>query len=168
MGGHDINLRLLAGSGVILLGRLAGARGTVIELGLDIQENVRKSDEFTTKVTKNIDEAISKAGIDAPQEETSFDSDQVTKLDRPSYDTLDLKSEGINTIIWAIEFDPDRSWVDLPVFDDQGRAMHERGVTEQPGLYFLGLHFQHTAKSDLFFGIGEDAEYIADSIETRY
>ena len=166
-GGHTINLRLLAKNGVVLLGRLVGARGTLVEIASDLLENVTKSDEFAAKVTKAVDESIRKDGFDAPEDHILADEKPVSQLNLPTYKELDLKSEGISTIIWAIGFKPDHSWVDFPVFDDQGYAVHQRGVTSWPGLYFLGLHFQHKAKSDLLFGIGEDAEYIADSIEAR-
>jgi putative flavoprotein involved in K+ transport len=52
----------------------------------------------------------------------------------------------------------------LPVFDEFGRPIQQRGVTQWPGLYFLGLHWMHTFKSGLFSGFGDDAEYLAEHI----
>ena len=44
----------------------------------------------------------------------------------------------VGAVIWATGFRVDHSFVDVPVFDE-GRLVHRRGVTDSPGLYFLGL-----------------------------
>ena len=68
------------------------------------------------------------------------------------------------SVIWATGFVVDHSWIDAPVFDDNGRAIHQRGVTESPGLYFLGLSWQHTRGSALLGWVKDDAQYIAEQI----
>jgi putative flavoprotein involved in K+ transport len=68
-------------------------------------------------------------------------------------------------IVWATGFRVDHSWIDAPVFDHAGRVVHERGVTAAPGLYFLGLTWQHTRGSALLGWVKDDAEYIAERIE---
>jgi putative flavoprotein involved in K+ transport len=73
-------------------------------------------------------------------------------------DSLNLARENINTIIWATGYGYDFDWVKVPVFDERGRPAQQRGVTQRPGLYFLGLHWMHTFKSGLFSG----AEYLAE------
>jgi putative flavoprotein involved in K+ transport len=66
-------------------------------------------------------------------------------------------------IVWATGFKPDYSWIDLPVFADSGYPRHVRGVVaEAPGLYFLGLRFQHRLTSALLGGVGADAEYAVE------
>jgi putative flavoprotein involved in K+ transport len=69
------------------------------------------------------------------------------------------------SIIWATGFGVDHSWIDVPVFDEKGRVIHRRGVTDSPGLYFLGLSWQHTRGSALLGWVAEDAEYIAQRID---
>jgi putative flavoprotein involved in K+ transport len=69
-----------------------------------------------------------------------------------------------STVVWATGFGLDHSWIDAPVFDPDGRLVHERGVTPVPGLYFLGLPWQHTRGSALLGWVGEDAEYLARRI----
>lgn len=54
-----------------------------------------------------------------------------------------------------------------PVFDDDGRPVHQRGVTKVPGLYFLGLMWQYKLKSAFIWGVGEDADYLAEQIVAR-
>lgn len=67
----------------------------------------------------------------------------------------------VSTIIWATGFRPDFSWVQAPVFDERGVPIHKRGVTAVPGLYFLGLRWQHTQGSALLGGVGKDAAFLA-------
>jgi putative flavoprotein involved in K+ transport len=73
---------------------------------------------------------------------------------------------GVAAVIWATGFRVDHSWIDLPVFDEEGRLMHRRGVTQSPGLYFLGLSWQHTRGSALLGWVKDDAEYIAQQINS--
>ena len=69
-------------------------------------------------------------------------------------------------VIWATGFRNDHSWIEAPIFDDRNRVVHRRGVTVSPGLYFLGLTWQHTRGSALIGWVGDDAAYIADQINT--
>jgi putative flavoprotein involved in K+ transport len=71
-------------------------------------------------------------------------------------------------VVWCTGFRTDFGWIDLPVFADDGRPMHYRGVVDsEPGLYFLGLVFQYSLSSDVLPGIGRDAGYIAKHIASR-
>jgi putative flavoprotein involved in K+ transport len=77
---------------------------------------------------------------------------------------LDLKTLGITSVIWATGYKFDFSLVKLPILDEDGFPLQKRGVTEYPGLYFVGLPFLHTVKSGLLAGVGDDAAYIASVI----
>jgi putative flavoprotein involved in K+ transport len=70
----------------------------------------------------------------------------------------------VEAVIWATGYRPDYSWIDLPIFDEKGRLRHRRGVTDVPGLYFLGLTWQHTRGSALIGSIDDDAEFISRGI----
>jgi putative flavoprotein involved in K+ transport len=70
-------------------------------------------------------------------------------------------------VIWATGFSVDHSWIDVPIFDADGRVVHQRGVTESPGLYFLGLSWLHTRGSALIGWVKDDAEHIAHLISER-
>lgn len=70
----------------------------------------------------------------------------------------------VSTIVWATGFRPDFGWVQVPVFDGHGAPIHQRGVTAAPGLYFLGLRWQHTQGSGLLGGVGRDAAFLAAKI----
>ena len=73
----------------------------------------------------------------------------------------------VDAVIWATGYRPDYSWVHVPVFDEPGRLRHRRGVTDVPGLYFLGLTWQHTRGSALIGWVEDDAEFIAQQIAER-
>ena len=70
----------------------------------------------------------------------------------------------VDAVLWATGYRPDYSWIKLPSFDQEGRLRHRRGVTDVPGLYFLGLTWQHTRGSALIGWVKDDAEYIAERI----
>jgi len=67
-------------------------------------------------------------------------------------------------VIWSTGFRPDYSWIHVPGVLTDGTVAHRRGVTEVPGLYFLGLSWQHTRGSALLGFVGDDAAYLADRI----
>jgi putative flavoprotein involved in K+ transport len=72
------------------------------------------------------------------------------------------------TVIWCTGFSPDYRWIDLPVFERGGLPRHSRGVVAgAPGLFFVGLRFQHTMTSALLGGVGRDAAYIAERVSAR-
>jgi putative flavoprotein involved in K+ transport len=74
----------------------------------------------------------------------------------------------VSNVIWCTGFGEEFSWIELPIFGEDGRPMHERGVVVgEPGLYFVGLHFQYALSSDVLPGVGRDAEYIAKHIALR-
>lgn len=72
-----------------------------------------------------------------------------------------------DAIVWATGYESDYSWIRLPVLDERGRVRHRRGVTEHPGLFFLGLQWQHTRGSALLGFVSEDASHIAGRVVAR-
>jgi putative flavoprotein involved in K+ transport len=71
-------------------------------------------------------------------------------------------------IVWCTGYRPDYGWLDLPILDEKGFPRHARGVvTEMPGLFFLGLRFQHRLNSSLIGGVGDDAAFVAEQVAQR-
>jgi putative flavoprotein involved in K+ transport len=68
----------------------------------------------------------------------------------------------VDAVIWATGFRSDYSWIDVPVLDEHGAPRHRRGVTNSPGLYFLGMHNQYSRGSSLLHWVREDAAYIVE------
>jgi putative flavoprotein involved in K+ transport len=75
----------------------------------------------------------------------------------------------VSNVIWCTGFKEEFRWIDLPIFDENKRPLHERGVVVgEPGLYFVGLPFQYALSSDVLPGVGRDAEYIAKHIARNF
>jgi putative flavoprotein involved in K+ transport len=70
----------------------------------------------------------------------------------------------VDAVVWATGYRPDYTWIRAHVLDAGGRVRHHRGVTDLPGLYFLGLYWQHTRGSALLGWVKDDAEYIAEQV----
>jgi len=163
-GGHTINLHQFARDGVVLLGRLQAARGSKIMLAPDLKENLAKADKTEAGMIKMIDDYIEQNGLDVPQQTLPELRDgYASELIRE----LDLKSAGVTSVIWATGYKFDFSMVKLPVLDEDGFPIQERGVTGYPGLYFLGLPWLHKGKSGLLSGVGDDAAHIVSDIAAR-
>lgn len=160
-GGHEINLRELASQGLHLLGRCQGIVDDIAIMADDLEDNLEAADQFAAKVRRSIDDFIQKQGIVAPP-----DSSEPLVHDRVIDTPLRLRwsETEITTVIWATGFQPNFSWIDVPVFDAAGSPIHRRGKANRAGLYFIGLPWLYKNKSSLIYGIEEDAAYIADDI----
>ena len=80
----------------------------------------------------------------------------------------DDRALDVKNVIWCTGYQPGFSWIDLPIFGEDGRPMHERGVVGKvPGLYFVGLHFLYSMTSATVTGVGRDAEYVTKAIIAR-
>ncbi len=74
----------------------------------------------------------------------------------------------VSNVIWCTGFGNGLSWIDLPIFDRNGEPRHASGISsDEPGLYFVGLHFLHAFSSTMIHGVARDAKRIADTIERR-
>lgn len=167
-GGHDLNLHRFARDGVHLLGRLEGVRDGTLRMAPDLHENLRHADQVAHEVRSTLNGLIEKAGIDAPTEDPEIELELKDGFDQPQLEALDLGDAGIGSVIWATGFwmDFDR-WVDLPVFSDDGYPVQHRGVTDHPGLYFVGLYWMHSLASDLLYGVGDDAAHVVAHLADR-
>ena len=65
-------------------------------------------------------------------------------------------------MVWATGYRPDYSWIHAPVFDPRGTLVHQRGVTQSPGLYFLGMKNQYSRGSSLIAWVEPDTKFIVD------
>jgi putative flavoprotein involved in K+ transport len=166
-GGHTLNLHQFARDGVMLLGRLVGVDGYCIALAPDLQENLTSADQASEDFKHGVDEFVRRTGMDVPEPEPDPIDEVRSDAGRQAPTTLDIQAAGITTVIWATGYGFDYSWVHLPVFDDYGFPVQQRGVTRFPGLYFLGMNFLYNRKSGILLGVGEDAAHIAAAIAAR-
>jgi putative flavoprotein involved in K+ transport len=170
-GGYDIDLRRLAADGVVLLGHVDGAEDGRLHLADTLARHLAQGDASLADFNRRCDEAALAQGLDlppaAPGAPALPDPPEATA---PRH-TLDLAREGIASVIWANGARPDFAWVDLPVFGDEAgpkrMPQHERGVTAEAGLYFIGLPWLHKWKSAFLMGADEDAAHLAAHIAAR-
>jgi putative flavoprotein involved in K+ transport len=157
-GGRSLNLHQFTRDGVVLLGRIQDGHAGRIWLAPDLKENLAKADKFEAEFIQMVDSYIARAGLDIPTESLPVlrDGYEVEEIGE-----LNLLSAGITSIIWAMGYTYNFSPVKLPVFDEDGYPIQKRGVTEYPGLFFVGLPWLNKMKSGLLVGVGEDAEYLA-------
>jgi putative flavoprotein involved in K+ transport len=168
-GGYDVDLRAMAARGIVLLSHLQGINDGDLTLADDLEQNLARGDESFENFKKAIDEYVTKAGLEAPEARQSERSSNITKKVSTSVSHLNLKDAGVSAIVWASGFRYDFDWVKLPIFDGAGEPVHRRGVTQFPGIYFLGLRWLYKRKSAFLLRAGpaEDAAYLAEQIMLR-
>jgi len=160
-GGHTLNLHQFARDGVTLLGKVQGVRGNSVLLARDLKENLARADQFEVEFVKKIDQFIAKTGMRAPEEMLPTLQHGYEQQELAGLDLADAK---VTAVIWATGYSFDFSLVRLPIFDVDGYPIQERGITDHPGLYFVGLPWLHNARSGLLSGLAQDASYIVAAI----
>jgi putative flavoprotein involved in K+ transport len=168
-GGHTVNLHRFARDGARLTGKIAAMDGHRVTFADDLHANLAFADAVAGGFRQLIDQRIAERGESAPEPDPSNtdEHDGTEGFDQPGFAELDLRREGIASVLWASGFAWDFSWVRPAALDAFGYPIQRQGVTDSPGLYFVGLHFLHRFKSGLLLGVGEDAGHVADSIATR-
>ena len=160
-GGHTLNLHQFARDGVVLLGHLQGVVGSKIKLARDLHENLARADQHETDFIKAVDAYVSATRMPAPNETLPALCDGFAA---PQLGEIDLAAADITSVIWATSYRFDFSIVRLPVLDTDGFPLQQRGVSNYPGLFFVGLPWLNNAKSGLLYGVGDDAAFIARTI----
>jgi putative flavoprotein involved in K+ transport len=166
-GGHDIDLRRFAADGMTLLGRLRGFSDGKLQISADLENTLAQGDAWFASLRKRMDDYAQKNGM-APSEDNTMDEPAPPlPLWAQPITELDPRNAGITSVVWCSGFRYDFGWVKLPVLNDAGEPVHVRGVTQYPGLYFLGLRRTYALSSALLAGVGNDAAFIAEHIAAR-
>jgi putative flavoprotein involved in K+ transport len=163
-GGRTIDFRDFAARGMVLLGRLDAAHDGAIDIAPGLDKSLADGDVSYTTFLDTVDEYVKRRRLDLPEDPDA----RVTVPDPPCLTApirrLDLAAEGITSIIWATGYGVDFGWIDLPVLDARGEAIHRNGISAVPGLYFLGLQWLSKMSSSFLSGVGDDAAVLADHI----
>lgn len=167
-GGETVDFRRLAHASMTLLGRASGFEDGKLLFDGDLAENIAAGDANYLDMLAQADAYIERFGLDLPEEPEAYvlpaDPDCLTNPIRE----LDLAAAGITTVIWSTGYRQDFSWIDLPhAFDQTGAPLHQRGVSPETGLYFLGLPWQSRRGSTFIWGVWHDAAHVADQIEIQ-
>ena len=166
--GRTVSLQHLKRNGAILVGRLAGADDATVYLDDNVAACVQFGDERSAFFKRMIDRYIDHKGVPAPLPDVDPEDvpdDGSAAAHAPAQ--VDLRTEGVSTIIWCAGFTGAFGWIHVPVFHANGHPKHERGVSSVPGVYFLGAPWLYKRKSGVLYGMNEDAEFIVRHIAER-
>lgn len=166
-GGQTVDFRDLAGRGATLLGRVEGYADGVLHLADDLARNLRAGDASLFALLDAADAFVARNGLDLPEEPGARAlGPEPADVARPRR-RLDLSAEGIGAIVWATGFTADFGWLRVDAVDAAGRPRHRRGVSAEPGVFFLGLSWLTRRGSSFIWGVWHDAREIAAHIATR-
>lgn len=166
-GGETVDFRNLAAQGITLLGMTAGFADGRVSFADDLARNVAAGDANHDGMLDEADAYVRANGLDLPEEPEAR-----RRLPDPACMTdpiraLDLRAAGIAAVVWATGFRQDFGWIKPRVCDERGRPIHQRGVSPEPGIYFLGLPWQSRRGSTFIWGVWHDAGHIAEQIGIR-
>ncbi|XDA97278.1 NAD(P)/FAD-dependent oxidoreductase [Sulfitobacter sp. LCG007] len=163
-GGRTVDFRELAAQGMTLVGRTSGfADGRACFDG-DLAENLAGGDAYYLALLDAADAYVKRNGLDLPEEpEARRMLPDPDCLQNPIRE-LDLAADGVTSIIWATGYALDFGWLEVDAFDEAGKPRHQRGVSAEPGVYFLGLPWLSRRGSSFIWGVWHDARHIADHI----
>ena len=166
-GGHTVDFRRLASQGITLVGRTESFNNNVMYFATDLADNIARGNAYTLSLLDEADAYVVRNGLDFPEEP------EVRKVepDPPCVTNpvleLNLTEVGITSILWATGFDVDYNWLKVDAFDEEGKPKHERGISAEAGIYFLGLPWQSRRSSSFIWGVWHDAKFLADQISIR-
>ena len=167
-GGNTVDFRNLAKRGMKLVGMTQSYSEGVITFAPDLTGNIADGDENYLSLLEEADAYVEANGLDLPPEdEAKIIGPDPECLTTPQLE-LNLADSGVTTIIWATGFVQDFNWLKVDIFDKSGKPKHHRGVSEEPGVYFLGLPWLSMRGSSFIWGVWEDAKYLASQIKERH
>ncbi|WP_460422638.1 flavin-containing monooxygenase [Pseudomonas sp. ZL2] len=163
-GGHTVDFRKLAQQGMTLVGLTKGFDNGVVSFEANLAENIARGDENYLALLDAADAYIARNGLNLPEEPQAREIlPDPQCLTQPLLE-LDLAKAGVSTIIWATGYSVDYSWLQVDAFKDNGKPKHQRGVSSEPGVYFVGLPWLSRRGSAFIWGVWHDAKHIADHI----
>jgi putative flavoprotein involved in K+ transport len=166
-GGATIDFRRLAAAGVTLVGRAEGFGDGAMRFAPDLASNLAQGDASYLSFLDAADAYAAQKGLDLPAEPAARTVEPDPACVTDPILQLNLRDAGITSIVWATGFALDFGWLKVDAFDGHGLPVHHRGVSNVPGLYFLGLSWLTRRASAFIFGVGQDAAHLADHVAGR-
>lgn len=166
-GGHTVDFRALAASGVQLVGLTASYEDGVLRFAPDLGENIANGDASFLALLDEADAYVTRNGLDLPEEPSARVLGPDPRCMTDPLLELDLAAAGVTSIVWATGYATDYGWLQVDAFDENGKPRHRRGVSSEPGVYFLGLPWLSRRGSSFIWGVWHDARYVADHIVTQ-
>ena len=166
-GGHTVDFRDLADQGIRLVGMTKSFSRGVVTFQSDLAENIAHGDENYLSLLDAADAYIERNGLDLPEEPGARNFLANPECLTSPVLELDLAKADVTSIVWATGFAADYSWLNVNAFDGNGKPQHQRGVSAEPGVYFVGLPWLSHRGSAFIWGVWHDAKHIADHIATQ-
>ena len=166
-GGSTVDFRKLANQGLTLLGLTEGFQDGVLTFANNLSENIREGDKNYLSILDLADAYAEKNGLDLPLDLEARKIGPDPQCISSPIRSVDLRAENINTIIWATGFSNDYSWLQVDAFEATNAPSHKRGISSEPGVYFLGLPWQSRRGSSFIWGVWHDAKFIVDHIQKQ-
>jgi putative flavoprotein involved in K+ transport len=166
-GGHTVDFRDLAAQGITLVGRTASFEDGTVRFEADLRDNIAAGDASYLTLLDEADAYIALNGLHFPEEpEARALGPEPDCVTNPLCE-LDMAGAGVTSIIWATGYATDFGWLKVDAFDENANPQHQRGVSSEPGVFFLGLPWLSRRGSSFIWGVWHDAMFIADQISIQ-
>lgn len=169
-GGQTIDFRRFAARGMNIVGLTESFTDGEIHFANDLRDNVQRGDSSYLALLSEADAYIVRNGLDLPEEPEARIIDPDPECMQNPIRRVDIVEANISTVIWATGYTSDFGWLEVGTYNAMGKPVHERGISKEPGIYFLGLPWLSCRGSSFIWGVWHDAKYIADhiGIQARY
>ena len=114
-----------------------------------------------------VDAHVDRHGLNMPQDQAARAALPDPPCVAEPIRRLDIRADGVSAVISATGYGVDFGWIDIAVLDGRGEPVHRGGITDIPGLYFLGLQWLSKMNSSFLSGVGDDAADLAEHIAAR-
>ena len=161
---RSLDLGSLQDRGVRLIGTMVEADGSHATFREDLGTVMIKAEAKLARLLDRVERFVARAGLEGEV----GDPEPIAPVSLPAArGSLDLRAEGIKTVLWATGFKRRYDWLRVPLLDARGEIRHDGGITDAPGLYVLGLRFMRRRNSNFIDGVGADAFELAYHIDRR-
>ena len=161
---ETVDFRALDARGITLVGLTESYRQGTLRFAPDLASNIAAGDANYLSLLREADAYVARMGLDLPEEPEAHELAPLPQSATAPVRELNLAGAGVTSIIWATGFAVDFGWLQVDAFDANGRPNHHRGVSSEPGVYFLGLPWLSRRGSSFIWGVWHDARYLADQI----
>ena len=167
-GGITVDFRRLGSEGITLLGRTETYANGQLRFDDNLAASIAYGDSNLNSVLDEADAYVARNGLDLPEDPQARDIyPEPESVTNPIHE-LNLTDAGITSIVWATGFKLDYSWLQVDAFDDSGKPKHQRGVSSEPGVYFIGLPWLSRRGSSFIWGVWQDAKHVTDQITIQH
>ena len=166
-GGQSVDFRKMGHEGIHLVGMTKAFTDNTVSFNDDLVDNIVSAEQSYLDNLEEMDRYIDNNGLDLPKEPEAKVFMEMPECMTAPIEALDFEKDNITSIIWASGFGYDYHWLDFDIFTDNGAPIHNRGITSEPGLYFVGLPYLSGKGSSFIWGVWHDAKRIAEYIDIQ-